>query len=274
MSHSEAGTAQPRSACLASIEALLLDADGTLFPSEELAFQASAVITRQFADEFGLVGDFTAEHLRRTSTGKNFRTTAQELLAGAGLSADAAVLQSWISREEQAVTAYLGQHLRPNAEVLRALSELRATYPLAAVSSSGLGRLAASFSACGLDDLIPPNRRFSAENSLPVPISKPDPAIYQFALRAYGLRPTQALAVEDSVTGARSAVRAGIATIGIVEFVPEAERVARTAELRDAGALTVVESWADLRTTLLRASEPSDECPRRSPTNSAGGPVS
>jgi HAD superfamily hydrolase (TIGR01509 family) len=236
---------------LHSVEALLLDADGTLFPSEEPAFQASAVITQEFAEEFGLVGDFSAEHLRKTTTGKNFRTTSQELLAEVRRTVDPPTLQLWVSREEQEVTRHLSQHLQPHPEVVRTLTNLRGMYQLAAVSSSALRRLAACFSACGLDDLIPTSRRFSAENSLPVPTSKPDPAIYRFALEALGLRAPQALAVEDSVTGVRSAVAAGIATIGLVEFVPRDERASRRTELREAGAILVADSWLQLRAELV-----------------------
>ena len=234
------------------VRALLFDADGTLFPSEEPAFEASALVTQEFAADFGLVGDFSADHLRRTTTGKNFRTTAQELLARVGISLDQQQLQSWVSREEREVTEFLGQSLSPIPDVERALGELRRTHQLAAVSSSALRRLAACFTACALDDLIPPDLRFSAENSLAVPTSKPDPAIYRFALAELGLTAQQAVAIEDSVTGVRSAVAAGIVTVGLVEFVPEDERSQRCTELLAAGASLVTESWCELADVLRR----------------------
>lgn len=46
-------------------------------------------------------------------------------------------------------------------------------------------------------------------------IPKPDPAPYQHALAYFGLNPAQALAFEDSPSGIRAAVRAGIPTVGI-----------------------------------------------------------
>lgn len=46
-------------------------------------------------------------------------------------------------------------------------------------------------------------------------IWKPDPAPYQYALKELGLEPHQAIAFEDSPSGVRSAVTAGIPTIGI-----------------------------------------------------------
>lgn len=231
---------------LSRVTAVLLDADGTLFPSEEPAFEASAGVTRAFADEYGFTGDFSPEHLRRSTTGKNFRTTAAELLAGAGLTAEPAALQRWVDREKREVTAYLAEVLRPQPEVLTALAELRARFELAVVSSSALTRLAACFTASGLDDLLAAEVRFSAEDSLPTPTSKPHPAVYQFAADRLGITTAQAVAVEDSVTGASSAVAAGILTVGLVQFVPPDERVARVEALYDAGAAAVVDSWTAL----------------------------
>lgn len=46
-------------------------------------------------------------------------------------------------------------------------------------------------------------------------IGKPDPAPYNHALQAFGLSPNQAIAFEDSPSGIRSAVGAGIPTVGI-----------------------------------------------------------
>jgi beta-phosphoglucomutase-like phosphatase (HAD superfamily) len=230
----------------AEITTVLLDADGTLFPSEEPAFDASAVVTSAFAERFGLAGDFSPEHLRRTTTGKNFRTTAQDLLARQQVTCGPEELEEWVEREKVEVSAHLGRVLQPQPDVLAALSALRRRYRLAVVSSSALDRLAACFTASGLDDLLPEDVRFSAEDSLPVPTSKPDPAIYRLALGHLRVAPSLTLAVEDSVTGARSAINAGIATAGLVQFVPAGERAERTEALRAAGVAHVAGSWDEL----------------------------
>jgi beta-phosphoglucomutase-like phosphatase (HAD superfamily) len=57
--------------------------------------------------------------------------------------------------------------------------------------------------------------------------------------------------VEDSVAGATAAVRAGCPTVGIVRFVPPAERDRRQAELQEAGVLAVITSWQQLADVLL-----------------------
>jgi beta-phosphoglucomutase-like phosphatase (HAD superfamily) len=130
---------------------------------------------------------------------------------------------------------------------------LAQTYELAAVSSSALGRLEASFTAAGLADLVPADRRFSAEDSLPAPTSKPDPAVYVFACGRLGVDPAHALAIEDSVAGVGSAVAAGIPTVGNVQFVQAGEREERRAALEAAGVAAVVESWIELEAMLQPA---------------------
>lgn len=236
-------------ALIEPLEALLCDADGNLFRSEEPAFVASADVTNRFLAAHGVDRRFTAEELRLATTGKNFRTTAAELAAAAGV--PVTDLDSWVAEEKQAVTAHLSQVLRPDAEVTAALSALGRHLTLAAVSSSALTRLAGCFTATSLDELVPPAGRYSAEDSLPIPTSKPDPAIYLHACARIGISPVQGLAVEDSVPGALSAVRAGCPTVGNLRFVAPAERAEREAQLRDAGVLAVVSTWAELTELVL-----------------------
>jgi HAD superfamily hydrolase (TIGR01509 family) len=231
------------------LEALLCDADGNLFPSEEPAFVASAEVTNRFLASLGVDLRFTAEELRLATTGMNFRTTARRLAAEAG-HPDVDV-EPWVADEKRAVTAHLGATLTPHAPTTEALTALATYLRPAAVSSSALARLDACFTATGLAELIPPSVRFSAEDSLPVPTSKPDPAVYLHACEQLGIAPEAGLAVEDSVPGALSAVRAGCPTVGNLLFVPAAERAERAAALTDAGVLTVVDTWQQLADLLL-----------------------
>nr|WP_239523425.1 HAD family phosphatase [Geodermatophilus normandii] len=228
---------------------MLCDADGNLFPSEEPAFVASAEVTNRFLAELGDARRYTPEELRLATTGMNFRTTSTRLAAEAGR--PEVDVEPWVDEERRAVTAYLGEHLRPHEPTTAALTALATPLRLAAVSSSALARLAACFTATGLDGLIPPDQRFSAEDSLPVPTSKPDPAVYLYACEQLGIAPAAGLAVEDSVPGALSAVRAGCPTVGNLLFVQPAERTDREAALREAGVLTVVSSWQELADLLL-----------------------
>ena len=271
------------------LRVLLCDADDNLFPSEEPAFVASATITNALLASMGIDVCYEAEELRTATAGKNFRATAVNLCIrhGVGLSPELAaqrktpsgtpdrlgrpvlttdILDHWVEAEKSAVTEQLSRELRPDPGVTTALRALAPLLTLAAVSSSASTRLAACFEATGLATFFPPDRTFSAEDSLPVPTSKPDPAIYRVAGERLGCDGVQALAVEDSVAGAQSAVVAGFATVANLEFVPPAERLKRRALMRDAGVVAVVESWAELTQLLLPllGRRPPSAAPQRS----------
>jgi beta-phosphoglucomutase-like phosphatase (HAD superfamily) len=260
----------------APITTLLLDADDNLFPSERPAFDASAEVTNRFLARFGVTAPFTAEELRKRAVGKNFRSTATDLAVDCGVPMEQALadgrpgavvatdsdvaaghalsageLERWVRKEREQVTAHLAATLKPDPQVLAPLQDLASRYAMAAVSSSASKRLDASFIATGLDSLMPAALRFSAEDSLPVPTSKPDPAVYLHAGQVMQIEGHQGLAVEDSVAGIKSAVAAGYLTVGNVMFVPEGERDCRTAELINAGAAAITGSWRALADALM-----------------------
>jgi beta-phosphoglucomutase-like phosphatase (HAD superfamily) len=260
-----------------AVTAVLCDADGNLFPSEAPAFAASVEVTNQFLRHFGIARRYTAEELRVSTTGKNFRTTAVDLAVAWGVPIDseladgrpdvgetspapsgrmltASELETWVARERDEVTAHLRRVLSPDPGVLTPLRRLSSQCRLAAVSSSALMRLRACFEVTGVAGLIPADNVFSAEDSLPVPTSKPDPAVYRLAVDALGIDAGEAVAVEDSVPGVASAVAAGVPTIGNVMFVPPDERSDRLAELAAAGACAVTDSWFDIAASLSSAS--------------------
>jgi HAD superfamily hydrolase (TIGR01509 family) len=240
------------------VEALLCDADGCLFPSEEPAFDASATVTNSFLAELGASRRFTGEELRLATTGKNFRTTAVALAAEAGHSVDAETLERWVELERRAVTAHLAEVLKPDPLVIESLTRLAAAHPVAVVSSSAATRIDACLEATGLARLFPVAHRFSAESSLPVPAGKPDPAVYLHAIRRLGVNPQRAIAIEDSVPGALAALGADCLTAGNLLFVPAAERPRRKAELESAGVDEVITSWQDLECLLESSGAPAE----------------
>lgn len=261
---------------LSDTRALLSDADGTLFASEEPAFEASAEVTNAFLASMGVDVRLTPQELRRATTGLPFRATAVDLCvaygvpveeglrpggatgtppplekghSGATLTRD--VLERWTVEERERVSAYLGSVLRPDRAVIDALTALDRHLALAIVTNSATERLDACLAATGLAPLFPPEQRFSAEDSLPEPTSKPDPAVYALAGERLDCRSGRGLVVEDSVPGAQAAVAAGFQTIGLVGFLPAEERPERIDGLRRAGASVVVSTWAELAALVL-----------------------
>jgi beta-phosphoglucomutase-like phosphatase (HAD superfamily) len=251
-----------------AVEVLLCDADGNLFGSEEPAFEASTGITNRLLAELRIDRSFTAESLRHRAMGKSFRVTALELAAEAGVHIEPEELERWVVAEREAVSAHLGSVLRPDPAVSDPLRALARRFRLAVVTSSALPRLAACLTATALDDLLPPEIRYSAEDSLPVPTSKPDPAVYAHAGERLGVSGLAGLAVEDAVPGVRSAVAAGYPTVGNLQFVPPGEVEVRAEALREAGVAAIVPSWSALAGLLAggqEGSSPPPVTPRTSP---------
>lgn len=159
-------------------------------------------------------------------------------------------LERWVAEEKRRVTAHLARALSPDEDVTGPLESLGRRFGLAAVSSSAASRLGACFGATGLASLFPDKVRYSAEDSVAVPASKPDPAIYLLAGEELGISGSQGLAIEDAVPGVQSAVAAGFPVVGNVMFVPAAERATRAELLLEAGAATVIGGWRELEELL------------------------
>ena len=225
---------------------LLCDADGNLFPSEEPAFEASTVVTNRFLEAIGADRRYGADELRREAMGRNFRAMSTALAGEHGVALRPDDLDRYVEQERMEVTLHLSRTLRPDPDVLAPLRQITESVAVAVVSSSASARLDACFEATGLDQLFPPAVRFSAEDSLASPASKPDPAVYVHACEALGVPPATALAVEDAIAGVRSAVAAGVPVVGNLLFVPEGERAERATALEAAGARTVAESWWEI----------------------------
>jgi HAD superfamily hydrolase (TIGR01509 family) len=228
------------------VETVLCDADGCLFASEEPAFAASAQVSNELLEQCGIAFRYTAGELRARSLGRNFRAATPDLLAQHGVKLSPAELDSWVLRELEAVSEHLGNVLKPDPAVSSALEAIGKTHDLALVSSSASSRLDRCLHATGLATFFAPHRRFSAEDSLPQAASKPDPAVYLLALDELDIDARTTLAIEDSVAGARSAIAAGIPTLGNLAFVPERERTARIAALTEAGVDGIVVDWSEL----------------------------
>lgn len=156
-------------------------------------------------------------------------------------------LESYVRQEEDAVIAKLRTSLRPCDGVDEQLERLAASgkYLLAVVSSSALRRVRASIEKVGQDKYFPGDVVFSAATSLPKPTSKPDPAIYTFALEKLGKKAEEAIAIEDSKSGTLSGTRAGIKVVGYVGPYEADKKEEMVQVLKDAGAAVIMYDWSE-----------------------------
>jgi HAD superfamily hydrolase (TIGR01509 family) len=157
-----------------------------------------------------------------------------------------AELEKYVSSEEDKVIEKLNAGLKPCVGVDAVLERLAASkeYKLAVVSSSALRRVKASVVKVGQDKYFG-DWIYSAASSLPKPTSKPDPAIYLFAMEKLGVTKEECIAVEDSRSGATAAFRAGIKTIGYVGSYEKDEEEKMTKVLKDSGVAVIMKDWSE-----------------------------
>ncbi|KAL4943396.1 hypothetical protein BDV06DRAFT_189898 [Aspergillus oleicola] len=233
---------------MSKITEIFFDCDNTLVLSEELAFEACADLANEILEKQGLTVRYTGEELIKDFVGQNFRGMMQSLQAKFKFELNKDELESYVTKEEDKVIAKLEQKAKPCVGATEQVEKLYedGKYGLAVVSSSALRRVRASIAKVGQDKFFDHDKVFSAATSLPKPTSKPDPAIYLHALEKVGKTAEETVTVEDSVSGALSAIRAKIAVIGYVGSYPgEEKQQEMTQRLTDLGAKVIMKDWSE-----------------------------
>ena len=167
-------------------------------------------------------------------------------------------LEDYVQRELGAVIAKLNEKAQPCEGVIPELEKLKKSgkYGMAVVSSSALSRVVASIKKTEMDQYFPSNHVFSAATSLPVPTSKPNPAIYLHACKVIGVEPSECVAIEDSRSGATAAKNAKIPLIGYVgpyleEGKEKQESIAKMLK-EECGAIVIMYHWSEFEECLKK----------------------
>ncbi|KAH7069108.1 HAD-superfamily hydrolase-like protein [Paraphoma chrysanthemicola] len=196
---------------------IMLDCDNTLVQSERFAFEACADLTNIVMKKYNIDATYSADSLLEDFVGHNFRGMLKGLQKKHNFEMTEADLESFVGQELDAVTAKLSEKAVECPGVTDELNKLKEQgYPMSVVSTSAKSRVVASIEKAGIAHFFPPEHVYSAATSLNPPSSKPDPAIYLYAAEQLGVKPSEAITVEDSKSGATAAMRAGIPCIGYV----------------------------------------------------------
>lgn len=216
--------------------------------SEELAFEACAELANEILEKRGIPDRYTGDQLIKDFVGQNFRGMMISLQAKYNFEMDKDELEAYVKKEEDKVIAKLEAKAKPCDGATEVLMKLFTSkkYGLAVVSSSALRRVQASIKKVGQDQYFDAHKVFSAASSLPKPTSKPDPAIYLHALESVKKTAAETVAIEDSKSGALSAIRAGIAVIAYVgSYNGEEMQTEMGKRLMDLGARVVMKDWSE-----------------------------
>ncbi|KAF2108043.1 HAD-like domain-containing protein [Lophiotrema nucula] len=234
---------------MGKVKYIFLDCDNTLVLSEHLAFEACAELTNQLLEKKGLEVRYTAESLLEDFVGHNFRGMLNGLKAKHGFELSQDELEDYVQRELGAVTQKLSEKATECPNVTKNLNKLKDQgYPMSVVSTSAKSRVVASLKKTRIDHFFPDEHVYSAATSLDPPNSKPDPAIYNYALEQLGQDKKYVVTVEDSKSGATAAMRAGIpcvAYVGVYGIEEGKEKEDQMAELltKETKAIAVMRDW-------------------------------
>lgn len=243
---------------MTKITQLLFDCDNTLVLSEELAFEACADVANEILAKRDISHRYTGEQLIQDFVGQNFRGMMVSLQAKFNFSMEKDEFDYYVKEEENQVIAKLEAKAQPCVGVMEELEKLKISgkYGLAVVSSSALRRVRASLKKVGQEQYFPKDHIFSAATSLPEPTSKPDPAIYLFAIKTIGKEAKECIAIEDSKSGSLSAIRAGIPVIGYVGSYHGDEKQREMAELfTSLGAIVIMKDWSEFDECVAQVEE-------------------
>jgi beta-phosphoglucomutase-like phosphatase (HAD superfamily) len=212
----------------------MLDCDNTLVQSERFAFEACADLTNQVMEKHNIDTRYSADSLLEDFVGFNFRGMLKGLQKKHNFEMPEDELDDFVQQELGAVTRKLSEKAVECPGVTTELNKLKEQgYPMSVVSTSAKSRVVASIEKAGIAHFFPPEHVYSAATSLDPPSSKPDPKvrshsakslrdehhwhraqIYLYAAEQLGVKPSEAITVEDSKSGATAAMRAGIPCIG------------------------------------------------------------
>ncbi len=183
-------------------KAVLFDADGTLYDSTMLHFEAYKKVSREL---YGF--DFT-EKLFFDECIDLYKKPTQVLREQGVKCKD----EDFYSKKRPYYYEIAKQKLKPTAGLIKLLKELKRAYvPCVIVSGASRDSLEDSLTILGIKEFF--DFRIAYEDSPEQ--QKPDPFPYQLALQRLSLSPDEGLAFEDTKSGIEAAKRAGLNCIGI-----------------------------------------------------------
>ncbi len=235
---------------------VLFDHDGTVVDSETIALKSAWRLTTEVAAEFAGARVYDLPEFIKRFAGKPYREILGQLYLDSPKALNEADIVRLVTEEENRAIEHLSIEARATGGTPEVLINLRDRgIEFALVSNSSLRRLSVCLAASALTSYFPSDRIFSAHDSLPVPRTKPLPDIYQYVAEQLGADVLDCVAVEDSMSGVRSAAAAGIPQIvGYIggTHINEDERSDRAAMLQSTGAHHVIEQMSDLLPLLMK----------------------
>lgn len=247
-------------------KAVLFDNDNTAQRTEMVAFGVVAEVLNEYFERKGLSHRVQALPMQKRYAGDQMTEICRHLFGELGVTTVDAEITAIAEENKRRTVPAMREKSEPSPGMVQAATQLQQSgYDLIMVTSSEIGRVQAGLDKTGLNQFFNKldyegGNVFTVPNSLAnaglAAVPKPDPAVYNLTIQQRGYTKNDAVAIEDSASGVKAAVAAGIDVIGYTGADPlnDEERAALTAKLKAAGAKVVIHHMDHLL-TVVRAME-------------------
>ncbi len=227
-------------------DALIFDCDGVYAKnSENLAFEVVTEHVNRFLEVRG-GPSYDPIKMMRDYAGKHFSNIQDGVEADTGIRIPDSM--------DDEITRDIVVKLKTDTKIDPSLFKLIDTFKqsgasIGMASSSPHARLDAVLHATGSRRILDRMRHdnvVSAADDCNAP--KPDPASYLLIAEKLGVDPERCLTVEDSVSGVKAGVNAGITVVGYLgaDHIDPTAKAQHAKKLMDAGATMLVDSMAEI----------------------------
>ena len=221
---------------MSCFDLVIFDCDGVLVDTERIANQ----VFRDMLNDLGL--SVSLEYMFEHFMGRSLKQCMAQVATMLGGPAP----DTFEAQLRQRTIAALKDRIEPMPGVTEVLNSL--TIPYCVASSGEHEKIRMTLGATGLLERFE-GRIFSV---LDVENPKPAPDVFLFAANRLGARPSRCAVVEDTPTGVRAGVTAGMHVFGFCVNTPEHR-------LRDAGAHVIFSDMRQLTRLLRDGQKPAQQ---------------
>lgn len=213
-------------------ELIIFDCDGTLVDSEKMYIQLTSDMLTELGYPHYSV-DFCRHHFigRGMAAVKEFVEKQEQTK----------IADDFVDRFSSLAQERLEVEVKPVPYAVEAVELLSGTHKTCVASNGERDNVTTSVRGIGLYDIFGEEKIFTKNQ---VARGKPFPDLFLYAANQMGVLPERCIVIEDSLTGVRAGVAAGMQVIGITAVSHEPQTLAEN--MKKEGAARVCSSWPEI----------------------------
>lgn len=215
-------------------ELIIFDCDGTIVDSETLHNQAVSDVLAGLG-----YSDYTLEYCLDNFAGKGMTN----VIAAIESREAKRLPDDFLEQYRKIVLMQLQKNVKPVPYAVEAVKILAQDYKVCVASNGEREHVLQSVESIGLLDVFGKDAIFTKSQ---VERGKPFPDLFLYAAEKMGVSPERSIVIEDSLTGARAGVAAGMETIGITAVSHHPEQIEK--DMKNIGIVNVFNAWQDILT--------------------------